>query len=105
MFYKSLYLAVPFAYECNHRNVGKVVPGHGAEQGAFADAASAKKADPLPLSAGEETVDGADSGYQWLVDMLAVQRTGRDRIKVVGALNVYRPFPIHGLAEPVEHPA
>ena len=56
------HLAVSLPDESHHADVGRAIPRHRAQQGAFAYAAAAENADSLSLAAGEQAVDGADPG-------------------------------------------
>ena len=77
MFEKSAHLAVALADQRDDGDVRRIVPRHGAQQRALADAAAAENADALALAAGQQAVDGADAGDQRLGDVLALERAGR----------------------------
>ena len=51
MFEKRADFAVAFADERDHRDVGRIVPRHGAQQRALADAAAAEDSHALALAA------------------------------------------------------
>jgi hypothetical protein len=54
VFQEGADFAVALADHGDHRDVGRIVAGHGAEQGAFADAAAAEDADALAFAAGQQ---------------------------------------------------
>src|SRR5207237_665882 len=51
------HLAIALPDQRDHTDVRGVLPGHRAQQGAFADAASAEYPDALSLAAGEQAID------------------------------------------------
>ena len=96
---------IAFADHRNHRDVGRVVARHGAEQRALSDAAAAEDADALTFAARQQGVDGADAGDQRLGDVLAVERVGGGTVEAVGIVHFDLGTVVHRLAETVDDAA
>ena len=88
---KIAHLAVALADQRDHADVGRIVPRHRAQQRALAHARAAEDPDALPFAEGQQTVDRADAGHQRLRDVLALQRSRRRGVKIVGGLRHRSP--------------
>src|SRR5579863_681128 len=103
MIEKRLHLAVALADEGDDAYLRGVLPGHGAEQGAFPDAAAAEDSDSLSLSAREQAVNRANSRDQALRDMAPLQRIRRRCIQWIGARRIDGRPAIHGLSKSIQN--
>ena len=66
MFEKGTHFAVALADERDDADIGLAVAAHGAEQCALPYPAAAENPDALPFAAGQQAVDGANTGDQRL---------------------------------------
>src|SRR6185369_2691365 len=95
VFQEAADLPVAFADHGDNRDVGRVVARHGAEKGALTNAAAAENADALAFAAGQQGIDGAYAGDQWLGDVLAVERIGGGSVKAIGLASIDRGAVVH----------
>ena len=87
---KAPHLPIAFPDHADYSDIRRVVPRHGAQQGALADAATAKDPDALPFSARQEGVNRPDPGHERLSDVFPIQRIGRRAIQSIGVLRLDR---------------
>ena len=104
-FEKAAHLAIAFADHADDRDIGGIVARHGAQQSALADSAAPENAETLPLSARQQTVDGADAGDQRLGDVFAVERIAGLAVQTVGIPHFQLRAAVDGFPKTVEDAA
>src|SRR5204862_318085 len=103
VFKKMAHLTVALADQGDHRDVGRILARHGAEQRAFSDTAAAKQSNALAHAAGQQAVDGANAGHERFRDVLALERAGRRAEKIIFGQRLDGRSAVDGPAETVQH--
>lgn len=98
-------LPVALADQGDHADIGGTVARHAAQQRALTYAAAPEDPDPLAFAAGQQAIDGADSGCERFTNRLPVKRARRGSIEIVGFLGANRSQAIQRLAESVNDAA
>ena len=68
LFQKFADLAIAFADQTDDADIGGIVTAHATEERALTDSAAAENTDALSFAAGQQGVDGANSGAERRVD-------------------------------------
>jgi hypothetical protein len=105
MFDKPPHFPIALADEANDTEVRRIVAAHASEQRALPNAAAAENPDALPLAAGQQTVDGSNTGNKRLGDMFPLERTWRRPEEIVCAFDLEGWAAVDRVPEAVEHAA